>query len=637
MQPRGYLDPIARRAIGYFRSGWAFLVPYVAIYFGYAGLKWPVNPGTASLAPSLLYIYWLLHAVHVVLAALALREWWRSAKVEGQRPQAEWIRRLLPWVGLALLFWIPGVYLEFPSDPWQHYARLNEWSWHELVTQHSYWKKSSYFLGYSLLGHAGPPITQLRWFDVYYTGCCLLLCWQYYRLARAVGLGEKAALLFVLLNTLTFGNNLFGFYRYYGMSSTVFAQLGTVALTRIVIETLQGRQEQGAGSTESGSRGWFSRLPPPVSRFLPSAGAIIALGVLIAGNHVQGLLISGAGVAAIVSWRLVAWRRSMIGWLALGAVLASVATVWWWPRHPLVDSNFVPEGWMTSWYAFQLFQPSSAGFQRAWVIIGAIGAVNLAAGAWLLLRNHVVGWLTLMPVLLLCLPCFALPFANALATSTEQEGGYIIAFHRVLFAIPVGLALAMLATTGLAHGGIRHVKSPQWLRHQTLTGGIAVALAAFLCLPAMGPGFNRTYNAVVQAPADLSMREPLRALGDAKARLKPEPRLTSSQGISFVADAFGWRKAIYPFKLSVYPPSNSINWAIDEFRFSLARKEPVVAFYPTPTSLVTPGSTIGRLSNHWTPYKVSFEYIYGPGVDVRLRATGSRKSTTPPGWWYFPN
>ena len=28
----------------YFRSGWAFLIPYLAAYLLYAWLKWPVNP-----------------------------------------------------------------------------------------------------------------------------------------------------------------------------------------------------------------------------------------------------------------------------------------------------------------------------------------------------------------------------------------------------------------------------------------------------------------------------------------------------------------------------------------------------------------------------------------------------------------
>ena len=119
----------------------------------------------------------------------------------------------LPWFLLALLFYIPGVYLEFPADPWDHYARINEWTWLHTVGEHTAWAKSSYFLAYSLLGRIAPPTPQLFWLDFYYTGACLLLCWQYYRLARAVGLGERASFIFVLVQAFSFGNNIFGFYR----------------------------------------------------------------------------------------------------------------------------------------------------------------------------------------------------------------------------------------------------------------------------------------------------------------------------------------------------------------------------------------------------------------------------------------
>ena len=35
-----------RQLVAYFRSGWAFLIPYLAAYLLYAWLKWPVNPAS---------------------------------------------------------------------------------------------------------------------------------------------------------------------------------------------------------------------------------------------------------------------------------------------------------------------------------------------------------------------------------------------------------------------------------------------------------------------------------------------------------------------------------------------------------------------------------------------------------------
>ena len=93
----------------YFRSGWAFLIPYLAAYLLYAWLKWPVNPASGgeglvkvisesagalpstalssppftftltSLVPPLLHVYWFLHALHLILGAIALRFWWRDS------------------------------------------------------------------------------------------------------------------------------------------------------------------------------------------------------------------------------------------------------------------------------------------------------------------------------------------------------------------------------------------------------------------------------------------------------------------------------------------------------------------------------------------------------------------------------
>ncbi|NBR59819.1 MAG: hypothetical protein EBT89_11765, partial [Opitutaceae bacterium] len=92
--------------MAYFRSGWAFLIPYLAAYLLYAWLKWPVNPvaagsstvGGGQLAvsaigalpstahgllstgvPCLLHVYWTLHAINLVLGGLALRAWWKGS------------------------------------------------------------------------------------------------------------------------------------------------------------------------------------------------------------------------------------------------------------------------------------------------------------------------------------------------------------------------------------------------------------------------------------------------------------------------------------------------------------------------------------------------------------------------------
>ena len=121
----------------------------------------------------------------------------------------------------------------FPADPWEHLSRINSCQHFNKVGEYYAATKWAYFFAYSLFGHVQID-AQLAGLDIYSAMGSLLLCWQYYRLARAVGLSERSSLLFVLLNALVFGDNLFGFYRYYGMSSTVFGKVGvTVEMPRI--------------------------------------------------------------------------------------------------------------------------------------------------------------------------------------------------------------------------------------------------------------------------------------------------------------------------------------------------------------------------------------------------------------------
>src|SRR4051812_15512003 len=66
--------------IAYYRSGWAFLLPYLGFYLLYVWIKGPLNPVAAGVAPppvggaslpSLLELYWMLHLAHLIGAVVA--------------------------------------------------------------------------------------------------------------------------------------------------------------------------------------------------------------------------------------------------------------------------------------------------------------------------------------------------------------------------------------------------------------------------------------------------------------------------------------------------------------------------------------------------------------------------------------
>lgn len=603
----------------YFRSGWAFLVPYVLIYLVYAGLKWPVNQSSGAI-PSLYAVYWSLHAIHIALGLFTFFRLWRNR--DTNRSVVDVLFRVLPWFCLALVFLIPGVYMEFPADPWQHFARVNEWRWHDLVVQHSEWKKSSYFLGYSLIGHIAPPLLQLKTFNLYYTACCLLLCWQYYRLARSMGFSPRGGLFFILLHLLLSGNNVFGFYRYYGMSSTVFAQIGAVAITRIAIEI--------AVNPRFSMRSFFgfnASKPPLPERNMTNSPlcawntglAGLALTTLIAFNHPQGLGIAALGISAVAAWRLIRWKRSVIIWITALAVVASVAAILWYPRHPFIDSIYRPRGWLTPWLGFNFYQPSSPAFQRAFAITGVFGGVNILAGCWLIYRNQLAGWLTLMPMLLLSLPFVAIPFCNLLGPNESFPEGYIIVFHRMLFAIPTGLALAFVFDCNIN-------KKPDPLTHIKSFACVLTALVLFVLTPAVGPwSFNRLYNIISKPPGDLAMLPLVEAM---PRFFENSPRFTSAQGVSYIATAVGSRAEWYSQKWMPRGRSETVKWSIIELQQTAAKGRPALFMIPNQFDLVSSNSLTGFLSQHWNPHQVAIEYLRGPQIDYLLKSIPAERFNT---------
>ncbi len=588
-----------------------------------------VGPSPSSLVPCLLYVYFALHAINLVLAALALWSWWRDAQrqaqsAESKTPSAKGdshseakttesddqdyqprlrslpsapfpsttlgpsrlalgqqsalptsplipraakrpspslvaLRRsaaaVAPWLLLTLIFVLPGVYLEWPSDPWEHLRRITEWATHPLVANHSAGYKSFYFFAYSCVGWLSPTHL-LSWLNVYYTAMCLLLAWQYYLLAKAVGLDRRWAFLSVIVNVLTFGNVCFSFYRYYALASTICAQIGAVALTRIALEWVKGKgqtakreepwdsrplmvtgsaeQQRVSGENQESKalpRRFWKRLPPCLSALrrgftvmrsalsalrarsagysLPrSAAARFALtalqaalcAALIAFNHIQGIGIAVLGVAAVIIWRLIEWKRSMIFWLGTIAVVLSVATVLRWPRQPQIDAIFRPGSWLNAWYSFNLFAWPSPAADRMMQILGIFGLLNLVAGVILIWKNQVVGWLTLTPVLALSLPFVAIPFANSIANE-------IIVYHRVLFAVPSCLALVavgQLLLFGVTKTSTHRALVQPW-RH-SLGHIIAATSFGFAMLnPSTGPWFNRTWHTFSVTPSDLTL------------------------------------------------------------------------------------------------------------------------------------
>lgn len=621
---RSLLSPGSRLAAtlqAYFRSGWAFFMPYLAAYLLYAWLKWPVNPcevgtentknisvcesvvsGQWSIVPPLLHAYWFLHGVHTMLAGMALWHWWRNKAYRpslaahrlprtafrplptNRHPLLATVTTALPWFCFAILFLIPGAYLEFPADPWAHFSRINEWSARMYIADHSAGQKVSYLLAYSLFGFLKYVPLELVALDVFHTTVCLLLTWQYYRLARATELQTAPSLIFAILSTVTLGNNIFGFYRYYGISSSAFAQIGFLAGTRCLLIF---------------SNRWIAYR---LRKMTPSAilGTLVSLGltcVLAAMNHLQALGLIALSAGAIGMWTLVAkFGKMALATITSLTVLAGFGLV-------IAFEHEAKGTWFNAWCGFAFLSGGPATF-RAMEIFGTVGLMNLIAGVLLLRRNHVAGWLTVFPALALFTPIFALPLTLGLQSVSSIE-----MFNRMLLAIPVPLALVWLANSWFrpshktqATSLAQSEASPRWKPAYPLT---LLGLAFLTTAPASYPNFNRFFNSLERSNIATGWQTFPAEVREVLASIPREQPMFGPPNARFASDSFGLTALLH----------TSRDFVASRQVEETARTIPHVHdFNPAaglllvrPTAATVPMSYAGYLSRHWPPQALAFD------------------------------
>ena len=129
-------------------------------------------------------------------------------------------------------------------------------------------------------------------------------------------------------------------------------------------------------------------------------------------------------------------------------------------------------------------------------ILGAIGCINLLLGIYLTQQKKMVGWITLSPILLLLYP----PFAMCLTYLLIKQN-YIVVFHRLLFAIPMGFCLIY----SLQIFSFQKFKI-SFLKTHNLTP-ITAILLIFISLPNKTDYFGRFQNVFLKSNSKLSLRE----------------------------------------------------------------------------------------------------------------------------------
>lgn len=393
------------KVIEYFKSGWMFLLPYIFLYL----LGWAFNIPKDSI----LTIYEILHIFHffgycyLFFAAFSLKEY----------------KDLLFWFTVTLIFLIPGVYLEYPSDVLEHVRRIFQWQHIEFICNGVSHYKFSYFWTYSLI-NLTENINYKKILDIYYAFISLILAFQFYKLGKLTiksDLWTKVSLFIIII---TYGNSSFSFFRYYALSSTMLCLVGVLVLLNALI-----------------SYGPEYRKKSIIYMFL---GFIIAV-----SNHPQSILLI---IPLFLSFYFhsICLKKGILkgiyyifklGTLFFLITLLGYKTIPNNEFHQTIERITDTNNWLYSWGGFKILSTNLdfTGPKRFLQILGLLGVLNLIFAILLLRKNEIIAWISITPVLLLLYPPFSIPLAYIL-----EKYNSIIVYHRILLIIPPGFCIVVL-------------------------------------------------------------------------------------------------------------------------------------------------------------------------------------------------
>jgi hypothetical protein len=373
----------------YFLSGWQFFVPYLAIYLGGWALSIPVE--------TLRVIFVALHVAHALGFVVCLI-WQRRALSFGSA---------FFWSVLFAALYIPGAFLEYPSDPWDHLRRINAWNLASTVGEHAIPTKFAYFWMWTFAPDF--PMERMRpILDLFSAFLQFLVLYQLSRFSKQLGFDDKWAKLQAVAFLLLFGTSIFSI-RYYAISSTPLALI--VYLRFLAL--------------------WWKR---PNS--LPIAiGESILLIAMMGLNHGQFLIFVvifavGRGLVLLFEQRI--WKRIPYGgYLVLALFIASFAWGALLLKHLAPETSHLalgelaPGGWFRIWRNY-------SRYRETYGVYGLIGLL----GAFLFFREQrKLSFFFLFPTFLLIYP----PSVFLIMRTFHFDVPY-----RVLFAAP--LSIAFVAT-----------------------------------------------------------------------------------------------------------------------------------------------------------------------------------------------
>ncbi|RMD84403.1 MAG: hypothetical protein D6808_07065, partial [Candidatus Dadabacteria bacterium] len=366
--------------------------PYLALYL----IAW-------ALSIPLSFLFYAFQFLHLAFALYIAKKLWGFFK---NAPLGDKVF----WSLLALFFLLPGAYLEFPSDPWEHFRRIFRWQHLGYISDYpvNCKAKFAYFWAYSLLGFA-PIGWRIKLCGLYSAFWEILLCLSLYRLLKLCKVPKRWAYIHIVAFIATFGTNLFGI-RYYALASTPLAYCAYLELLSALVA------------------GVFKDNPKTLVWG-------VALCTIIAFNHIQELIFVALMSSALAAYsKLSVEIKKLNLQLVCAAFLIFTTSILYFGmflihNYPNIYSNMIP-GQLNRFGMFKIWD-SSYGFYMETITVA--GWVSLVCSTIFFEKSPLLFYMTLVPSLSLLFPITAAIYAYFIPT------GYLT--YRILYAFPLSVGL----------------------------------------------------------------------------------------------------------------------------------------------------------------------------------------------------
>lgn len=568
-------------------NGWGFIFPYLIFYLCFWYLNLPIN--------QLFNVFIILHSFNSLLLVYFIYQNKHNFK----------IKKIIFWLIIALILIIPRAYLEYPSDPWEHFLRIFSFQNTNSIEESYIKNKFSYFWAWTLMSNI-EPINRRFALDIYSAFCQLLFYYQFYLLALKLGIDHYLSKIQVIGILFLFGTYNFTF-RYYAISSTIVAQITYVASIIVLLNIKEKK---------------YKHLL-----------LLIPLILIMYYNHFQEVMLLGISALAIIID--VCFNKNKKYTIITLIILFTIAYLggYYCLNYTELGQNILwnnKDEFISRFGNYQIWKPNLSYFQTA----GIHGVIALIFALIFFQKYQTITLLTLTPYLLLLFPPFAFIFSTR-GHIESMASNWVT--YRALYAFSTSF-MFVLGLKEILPFVTQKIKQINLAKNNQLLSIIIVLI--IILIPPNYPFRGRFYFQIYKVPAQLSLQNI-----DITAQWFYENRKLNNSCL-LASDRVTQFAIITHFGLQDQPPHRTVPYNISneiktkqDLDTYIQSKNVCKFLIAQPDKLPNiPSSKVAQISGHWdanlVKYNMTLTSEYTQLVDT-LTETGWQKTFVPPFYYLY--